>query len=365
MVNYDGFGPERIVKIYNPKLNVKGVVVIDNLALGPGKGGIRMTETVSEEEVSRLARAMTWKNALAELPFGGAKSGIILDSKKLSREKKKEIVEWFSKALKIVIPELYIAGPDMYMAEEEMEWFAKANGDMKSCTGKPKHLGGLPHELGSTGFGVYHAIKTALNFNGEEIKGKTVAIEGFGNVGEFVFKFLEKDGAKIIAVSDSKGAAYKEDGMNFEEMYKTKKESGSVVNYKESTKKESHEIIHADADILITAAIPDLIKSSDVSRMKFKLIAEGSNIPMSTETEELFHNKGVLVIPDIIANAGGVISSYVETINGSKEEMFRTVEQKITKNVKHILKLSKEEDITPREAALKIAERRVSEGINN
>src|SRR3989338_9201047 len=188
MINYDNFGPERIIKLYNPILGVKAVLCIDNTKLGPGKGGIRMTETVSEEEVSRLARAMTWKNALAELPFGGAKSGIILDSKKLSREKKKEIVEWFS----------------------------KANGDMKSCTGKPKHLGGLPHELGSTGFGVYHAIKTALNFNGEEIKGKTVAIEGFGNVGEFVFKFLEKDGAKIVAVSDSKGAAYKEDGMNFE-----------------------------------------------------------------------------------------------------------------------------------------------------
>src|SRR3989338_7323911 len=130
MIKYDDFGPERIIKIYNPKLNVKGVVVIDNLNRGPGKGGIRMTETVDEEEVSRLARAMTWKNALAELTFGGAKSGITVDSKKISREKKYEIVEWFSKSLKIVIPSSYIAGPDMYMAEGEMETFAKANGDM-------------------------------------------------------------------------------------------------------------------------------------------------------------------------------------------------------------------------------------------
>src|SRR3989338_7593506 len=146
MIKYDDFGPERIIKVYNPKLNVKGVVVIDNIALGPGKGGIRMTETVSEEEVSRLARAMTWKNALAELPFGGAKSGITVDSKKISEEKKKEIIVWFSKSLKIVVPSLYIAGPDMYMAKGEMEIFAKANVDMKSCTGKPKHLGGIPHE---------------------------------------------------------------------------------------------------------------------------------------------------------------------------------------------------------------------------
>ena len=112
MVEFDGFGPEKIIKIYNPKLGIKAVLCIDNTALGVSKGGIRMTETVNEEEVSRLARAMTWKNALAELPFGGAKSGITVDSKKISREKKKEIVEWFSKSLKIVVPSLYDAPPD-------------------------------------------------------------------------------------------------------------------------------------------------------------------------------------------------------------------------------------------------------------
>jgi len=361
MVNYDGFGPERIVKIYNPKLNVKGVVVIDNLALGPGKGGIRMTETVSEEEVSRLARAMTWKNALAELPFGGAKSGVILDSKKISREEKKEIVEWFSKSLKIVIPELYVAGPDMYMAEEEMEWFAKANGDMKSCTGKPKHLHGLPHELGSTGFGVFHATLTALDFMGRTIEDCTVAIEGYGNVGIFALKFFSEAGAKVVAVSDSKGMIYNEDGLNFDDMERIKHDTGSVVNYKNGTVKKNHEIINVNADILITAAIPDLIKSSDVNKMKFKLIIEGSNLPISEETERELHEKGVLIIPDIIANAGGVISSYVEYIGGTEEHMFKIVKERITKNVKNILELSMEEKIIPREAALRIAKERVLE----
>src|SRR3990167_6948927 len=283
MINYDNFGPERIIKLYNPILGVKAVLCIDNTKLGPGKGGIRMTETVSEEEVSRLARAMTWKNALAELPFGGAKSGIILDSKKLSREKKKEIVEWFSKALKIVIPELYVAGPDMYMAEEEMEWFAKANGDMKSCTGKPKHLGGLPHELGSTGFGVYHATLTALKFLNKDVKKTTIAIEGFGNVGVFAFKFLSEAGARIVAVSDSKGTVYRKEGIDFNELEEVKQETGSVINYKGGKILKNHEIVNIDADILITAAIPDLIKSDDVNKMKFKLIVEGSNIPMSEE----------------------------------------------------------------------------------
>jgi len=359
MVKYDGFGPEKIIKVYNPKLGVKGVLVLDNLSLGPGKGGIRMTETVDEEEVSRLARAMTWKNALAELPFGGAKSGITVDSKKISREEKDEIVKWFSKSLKIVIPELYIAGPDMYMAEGEMETFAKANGSMKSCTGKPKHLGGLPHELGSTGFGVYHSTLTALKFLGKDVKGATVAIEGFGNVGVFAFKFLSEAGAKIVAVSDSKGVIYNEKGIDFKKLEKVKEEEGSVINYGEGKVLKNHEIIYVHADVLITAAIPDLIKGSDVEELKFKLIVEGSNIPMSEETERRLYKKGILVIPDIIANAGGVISSYVESINGTEKEMFKLVEEKITKNVKHILDLSKKEKIDTRDAAMRIAKERV------
>lgn len=356
---HDSFGPEKIVHVYNPKLGIKGVVVIDSTALGPGKGGIRMTDTVDEEEVFRLARAMTWKTALAELPFGGAKSGIIVDSKQISKEDKKEIVEWFAKALKIVSPKMYVAAPDMYMAEQEMEWYAKANGDKKSVTGKPKKMGGLPHELGSTGFGVYHSTLTALKFMKKDIKDMTVAVEGFGNVGVFAAKFLSEKGAKIVAVSDSKGMVHSKEGLNFEELKKIKEVTGSVINYKKGICKECHEILEVNADILITAAIPDLIKTGIIDKMKFRLIVEGSNIPMSEETEEFLHKKGVLVIPDIIANAGGVISSYVEYKGGSEKEMFKLVEEKITKNVKKILDLSKKDKVHPRKAAMDIAEKRV------
>ncbi|EFK95866.1 glutamate dehydrogenase, partial [sediment metagenome] len=146
MVVFDGLGPEKILEVYNPKVGMRGFVVIDNLSLGPGKGGIRMTPTVSVDEVSRLARAMTLKCAMAELPFGGAKSGIIADPKMLSKEKKEEIVRAFSEALKPVCPNMYVAAPDMNMGEEEMRWFAGANGSNKACTGKPADMGGLPHE---------------------------------------------------------------------------------------------------------------------------------------------------------------------------------------------------------------------------
>ena len=357
---HDSFGPEKIVHVYNPKLGVKGVVVIDSTALGPGKGGIRMTDTVDEEEVFRLARAMTWKTALAELPFGGAKSGIIVDSKQISKKDKKEIVEWFAKSLKIISPTQYVAAPDMYMAEDEMEWFAKANGNKKSVTGKPKKMGGLPHELGSTGYGVYHSVLTALKFMKKDVKKMTVAIEGFGNVGVFAGKFLNEKGAKIIAVSDSKGMVHNKKGLDFNRLEKVKKDTGTVKNYGDGCDhKECHEILEVDADILITAAIPDLVKSGDIDDMKFKLIAEGSNIPMSEQTEEFLHKKGVIVIPDIIANAGGVISSYVEYKGGTEKEMFKMIEDKITRNVKKILDSSKRNKIHPREAAMKIAEKRV------
>src|SRR3989344_8883659 len=143
LMEFDEFGPEKIIEVYNAKADMRGYLVIDNTALGPGKGGIRFTPTVDKDEVVRLARAMTWKCALTELPFGGAKSGIIGDSKAISMKKKKEIIIAFAKALKQVCPSLYVAAPDMYTAEQEMEWFAKSIGSRKACTGKPKKMGGI------------------------------------------------------------------------------------------------------------------------------------------------------------------------------------------------------------------------------
>jgi len=359
MVEYDEFGPEKIVSVYNAKVGMRGFVVIDNTALGPGKGGIRMTPTVTLEEVSRLARAMTWKCALADIPFGGAKSGIIADSKKISGEKKESIVKAFSEALRIVCPELYVAAPDMYMAEKEMEWFAKANGKYNTCTGKPKHMGGLPHELGSTGFGVFHSTRVAAQYLNLELNGATVAIEGFGNVGWFVAKFLSEAGTKIVAVSDSRGVVHNENGIDFKTLSKIKKETGSVINYTPANRECCDNILDVNADILITAARPGLIKVGDVDRLKFKLIVEGSNIPMTHDIEELCRMKGILVIPDFVANAGGVISSYVEHVGGDERTMFEMVEEKICKNTKLVLDNAEDKNRLPRISALEIARERV------
>ncbi len=359
MIEYDEFGPEKILYVYNAKIGMKGFVVIDNTALGSGKGGIRMTPTVTVEEVSKLARTMTWKCALADIPFGGAKSGIIADDKKISKEKKEAIVRSFSDAIKIVCPELYVAAPDMYMGEKEMGWFADANGNNKACTGKPKSMGGLPHELGSTGFGVYHATRVASQYANLDLEHATVAIEGFGNVGSFVAKYLSENGCKLVAVSDSKGVVYYEEGIDFDKLEKIKQETGAVIYYKPASKDCCENILDVSADILITAAIPDLIKPGDVDRLRFKLIVEGSNIPMSPDVENLCFMKGIIVVPDFVANAGGVISSYVEYIGGDENRMFKMVEEKVSKNARLTLEDAKNRQCIPRECALEIARERV------
>jgi glutamate dehydrogenase (NAD(P)+) len=206
----DEFGPEKILYLYDPKTKMKGYLVIDNTALGPGKGGIRMTPSVSREEVARLARVMTWKCALAELPFGGAKSGIVADPKKITLEENNAIIQAFSKALKPVCPSQYIAAPDINTGKEEMRLFVEANGSWRAATGKPekmllrgKRWRGIPHEYGSTGFGVYHSTKIAAEFLGLSIKGLKIAIEGFGNVGRFAAKYLHEGGAKLVAICKS------------------------------------------------------------------------------------------------------------------------------------------------------------------
>ncbi len=357
-IEFNEFGPEKILEVYDPKTKMHGFTIIFNTALGPGKGGIRMTSNVTKEEVFRLARAMAWKCALADLPFGGAKSGIV-SSGKINQEDKDKIVEAFSKAIKPICPSLYVAAPDISMAEHEMEIFAKANGDIQSCTGKPSEMGGIPHELGSTGIGVYHSTIVAIKHLKLKVDKITVAIEGFGNVGTFAAEYLAKDKAKIVAVSDSKGCIYNAAGLNIPELFKVKQETGSVVNYKDGEVIENKKLFELDVDVLIPAAIPDVINQENKNKIKAKAIVSGSNIPMTPELETELHKKGILVVPDFVANAGGVISSYIEFIGGTPEDMFKMVEEKITKNTALVLERSKEKNISPRQAALEIAKERI------
>ena len=369
----DEFGPEKALHVYDQKTKMEGYLVIDNTALGPGKGGIRMTPTVTIDEIGRLARTMTWKCALAGLPFGGAKSGIIADPKKITIEEKKALIQAFSRALKQLCPSQYIAAPDINTSGEEMRWFVEANGSWKAATGKPKdmcthdHKGkqcGIPHEYGSTGFGVYHATRIAAEYLGLSIKGLRVAIDGFGNVGSSVSKYLYEDEAKLVAVSDSKGCVYNEEGLNYHELVKVKKETGSVVNYKPGKILQCGQLFALPVDVLIPAALPDVVNKGNVDKVSAKIIVEAANIPITPTIEEVLHKKGVLIVPDIIANAGGVISSYSEYKGYNPKQMFVAVERKITNNVMLVLDKAKEKGVKPRDIAMGIAIERVSEAMS-
>jgi len=354
---FDEFGPEKIVKVYDKKLKFLGILVIDNTALGPGKGGIRFLPDLSEEEVRRLARAMTWKNALAELPFGGAKAGIRSNPTRIDKE---AVVRSFARLLKNFIPKEYIAGPDMNMGEKEMGWIAQELKNLKACTGKPLAMQGLPHELGSTGFGVAKATVVACDFYKFGKNGLRVAIEGFGNVGKFTAKFLDKDGFKIVAVSDSKGTIYNPNGLNVEKLIEVKERSGRVIDYEDGEKLAVDELFSLDVDILIPGARPDVINSKNKDLIKAKLIVEAANIPIAPKIEEEIEAKGIKIVPDFVANAGGVISSWVEYKFGSKVDlMFKEVEKRICKNTRLVLEESERKKITSREAALRIAMERV------
>lgn len=268
--------------------------------------------------------------------------------------------------LSLLMPKKYIAGPDVNTGEQEMQWFVEATGNWHTATGKPAdycmrvmgkegEVCGIPHEFGSTGFGVAHATAVAIELLGMDIKKTTVAIEGFGNVGSFAFKYLTEMGAKIIAVADSRGGAIREDGFDEDGLAQLKADKKSVSDYPHAKKVSRDEFFGVDADVLIPATVTDVINNTNKDRIKAKIISEGANIPMKESIENELVQKGVLLIPDFIANAGGVISSYAEYRGYNPKEMFVMVKRKITKTARAVLEKSLKEKRNPRTVGMEMA----------
>ena len=361
----DEWGPEKVLKVYDPDTGMKGVLVVDNTATGPGKGGIRFAELVTPLEVFRLARTMTWKCAAAGLPFGGAKGGIIADPNKVDR------VAWmksFAKMIRPYCPSQYIAATDVGTTELDMAVFAHEIGDMRACTGKPAEVGGIPHELGTTGYGVCVAFKVSLDLlkgsksignypnispNKNEYEKKIrVTIQGFGNVGSFTAKFLDEQvgGIKIVGVSDVSGFIYNRDGLNIPRLMLDMRGKAKLSDLAKSAKDgNSHSrydildkdhIFEVDSDAFIPAAMGQVINDKTAPRLLehgIKIIVEAANIPTTLTADEYLNKNGVWIIPDFIANAGGVIGSFVEYQGRTEKEAFELIDYKITKNVKQML----------------------------
>jgi len=373
-VNVPGFldrwGPESVVQVYDPQLGIEGVLVIDNTALGPGKGGIRISSTVTPLEIFHLARTMTWKCALADIPFGGAKSGIRVDPFKVDKIK---VMKAFARLIAQYVPEKYIAAPDMNCGENEIEAFVTEVGDLSGATGKPAKLGGIPHELGTTGFGVGVALETSLGVIGEkiglpeELSQLRIAIQGFGNVGFGIAKFLAKKGAKIVAINDFWGCVYNKKGIDVSEAEKhsyATNEKLSIKNYKNAQEIPRDAIFEVDCDVFIPCACGNVITKENESTFKAKLIVEGANHAVTLDAEQALYKRGVIVIPDFLANAGGVIGSYAEYKKMSAEEAYYLIESKIKENTKNILEEHISSGLIPRNIAMKIAEKRVLSAMN-
>ena len=350
----DDIGPEIVCHVYDPKTKMQGVAVIDNTAIGIGKGGVRLVPDITVGEVFGLARAMTWKNALAGIPFGGAKSGIKAPG---NSPNKAALVAAFAERIAPLVPSVYVPGPDMNIGENEMAIISDTIGTRKAATGKPASMGGLPHELGSTGFGVALATEVALEHARIPLQGARLALEGFGNVGTFTMKFLTEKGALVVAVSDSKGTAYLETGFDYNTLMNTKKEKGTVTAYPGARLLPPSALFETKCDVLIPGARPNVITEANMGKINARVLVEAANIPMTPAVELAVAKRGVLVIPDFVANAGGVISSYVEFTEGTEQDMFALVRERITKNTHMVLERTKDGDT--RKAALEIAKERV------
>lgn len=353
----DAFGPEKILVVYDPKTRMLGYLVIDNTARGMGKGGVRMAPDLSIKDVMRLARIMTWKNAAADLPFGGAKGGIVADPRDSNRE---AIIRAYARALRNIIPKEYVFGLDMGLTEWDAALVVDELDNPKASTGKPAFLGGIPYdELMITGYGVVESIKVACEFAKIEFSKATLAIQGFGAVGKGVAKFAYEMGGSIVAVADTSGAVYDPMGIDVPELLKIKQESGNVIHYQKGHHLPQGEELFLPVDILVPSAKGDVIDQGNVGRIQAKIIAEGANFATSADAQKVLHNQGVWFIPDFIANAGGVISAYIESINGTTSQAFESTREKIRNNTREMFEKSLKAKVSPLEAALGIAQERV------
>lgn len=361
----DEWGPEKVLQVYDPDTGMKGVLVIDNTSKGPGKGGIRFAPSVTPLEVFSLARTMTWKCAAAGLPFGGAKGGIIADPNKVDR------VSWmksFAKMIRPYCPSQYIAATDVGTTELDMAIFAHEIGDMRACTGKPSELGGIPHELGTTGYGVSVALQTAFDIL-KELKiiqlsksQSRVVIQGFGNVGSFAARFLDQNGVRVVGVSDVSGFIYSKDknGLNIPKLMKDMKGKAKLSDLKDYGYdiRDKDEIFEIALDIFIPAAMGGVINNKTAPKLLgngVKMVVEAANIPTTVDACEYLYKNKIWIIPDFLANAGGVIGSFVEYQGRTEKEAFDLIEYKITKNIKEVLTEAIMKEDNPRKIATELS----------
>jgi glutamate dehydrogenase (NAD(P)+) len=308
----------------------EGFRVTHNIARGPSKGGIRYHPDVTLDEVKALAMWMTWKCALSGIPFGGAKGGVVCDPKKLSRGELERLTRRFtSEIINEIGPEKDIPAPDVGTDGSVMAWIFdtysmnKGHSVLGVVTGKPLTIGGSLGRQEATARGALYCIREAAKKKDLSLEGATVAVQGFGNVGSFLAKFLAEDGAKVIAISDSSSGLHNPNGIDVQAALAHKAETGTLEGLKGADPITNDDLLLLECDILAPCALEQVITDANAHQVKARIICEGANGPLTPAADAILEDKGVLILPDILANAGGVIVSYFEWVQGLQEYFWK------------------------------------------
>jgi len=350
-----------------------GFRVLYNTSRGPAKGGIRFDMQVTLEEVKALAAWMTWKCAVVNIPFGGSKGGVICDPLKMSVGELERLTRRYTTGIMTILgPDSDVPAPDVNTNERVMAWVMDtysmhARHTVTACvTGKPIEMGGSLGRREATGRGCMIVTKEALQYLGMPIPGTTVAIQGFGNVGSVAATMLQREGCKITAISDRSTAIYNARGIDVDDAVRYVKEHKTLEGYKKGDPITSEELLTLDVDVLLPAALENVITSKNAGKVRAKVICEGANGPTTAGADAILDEKGVFVIPDILANAGGVTVSYFEWVQDrggyfwSEDTVNDRLREIMTRSFRDVLNLSQQHKVNMRTAAYMLAISRVS-----
>ncbi len=350
-----------------------GYRVHHNTARGPTKGGIRYHPDVTLDEVKALAMWMTWKCAVVNIPYGGAKGGVVCNPKKMSQQEIINLTRRYTTEITMMIgPDKDIPAPDVNTNPQIMAWIMDTYSmhvgySVRAVvTGKPLNIGGSEGRFEATGRGVMLTTREALKRLEMPIEGATVAVQGFGNVGAISAYLLQDEGYKIIAASDSRGGIYNPRGFDARDVLRHKQETGSVVGYLDTEAISNEELLELECDVLVPAALENQITAENAPRIKAKVVAEGANGPTTPEADDVLFDKGIFLIPDILCNAGGVVVSYFEWVQDLQSFFWREkqinqeLERIIVQSFDDVYKIAQERDINMRQAAYVLAVDRVA-----
>ena len=351
-----------------------GYRVWHNVTRGPAKGGIRYHPDTHLDEVRALAMWMCWKCACVRLPYGGAKGGVTCDPKSMSQRELERMTRRYTTELaELIGPDSDVPAPDVNTNAQTMAWIMDTYSMHKGysvpgvVTGKPLSIGGSEGRSEATGRGTVYAVQEAAKVVGQDLEDARVAVQGFGNAGSHAARFIEELGAKVVAVSDSRGGVFNGDGLDLSTVTRHKQETGSVVGAPRTQAIANAELLELECDVLIPAALESQITERNAANVKTRIIAEAANGPTTPEADDILREKGVFLIPDILCNAGGVTVSYFEWVQ-DREEFFWTIEEinarlrrVIVRSFEDVHRMSVEHDVDMRLAAYMLAVSRVAE----